>query len=98
MKDKQQLPERNFEKVKFSELQVGDFINVNTGYRIGDDEDCEILKITTEVGLFGDPQLIFLIASPSFGDHDYVVSRFRNAEQTEEYYADRLTFNQKETK
>lgn len=46
-----------------TEIKVGDIININTGYRPLDDENCKVLDIKSGVGLFGDPMINFYIES-----------------------------------
>ena len=46
-----------------TDIKVGDIINVNTGYRPLDDEDCKVLAIEEKSGLFGDKMLSFKIDS-----------------------------------
>ena len=71
-------------KKKVLEVEIGDIINVNTGYRPLDDEDCEVLDIRTKFGLFGDEAVEFLIDSyhgkhwyecsltQKYGDNEYI--------------------------
>lgn len=58
---------------KATEIKIGDTINVNTGYRPLDDENCKILDRRETTGLFNNPQIEFYIES-SYGNHWYVVS------------------------
>lgn len=60
-----------------TQIKVGDILNVNTGYRPLDDEDCEVLKISERMGLFGEAELVFHIKS-YHGNHDYHVDPTKN--------------------
>ena len=53
---------------KVTDIKVGDIINVNTGYRPLDDEDCKVLEIKSGVGLFGEATISFFIESRE-GNH-----------------------------
>lgn len=53
---------------KATEIKVGDIINVNTGYRPLDDENCEVLEIKRGDGLFGEDVISFFIKSGE-GNH-----------------------------
>jgi hypothetical protein len=55
-----------------TDIKVGDIIDVNTGYRPLDDEDCEVLAIKETNGLFGDKSISFEIDS-YHGKHWYEV-------------------------
>lgn len=59
-----------FSSIPITQVKVGDIINVNTGYRPLDDENCEVLKIKRSTGSFGDEQIEFLIKS-YHGNHWY---------------------------
>lgn len=54
----QSVPYRN---IFAHTVKKGDVLNVNTGYRPLDDEDCEVLKVREIKGLFGDNQIEFQI-------------------------------------
>lgn len=56
--------------VPVTDVKVGDILSVNTGHRILDDEDCEVLEVKDTEGLFGDPQKSFWIKSVH-GNHWY---------------------------
>lgn len=45
--------EVNYETIKASELVVGDVVNINTGYRPLDDEDCKVLSLSPGTDVFG---------------------------------------------
>lgn len=53
-----------------TQIKIGDIINVNTGYRPLDDENCKVIDIIHTEGLFGDKQIEFLIDS-RHGKHWY---------------------------
>ena len=55
-----------------TEIKVGDILNVNTGYRPLDDENCKVLKVERKKSLFGDEQIGFFIES-HHGNHWYDV-------------------------
>jgi hypothetical protein len=60
-------------KIKATDVKIGDVLNVNTGYRPLDDENCEVLKIENRLGLFGDKQISFFLKSYE-GNHWFDVS------------------------
>ena len=59
-------------KKKATEIKVGDVISVNTGYRLFDDEDCEVLRIS-EGETCGKKHIALHIKSHDYGNHDYQV-------------------------
>lgn len=62
-----------FISTPITQIKVGDIINVNTGYRPLDDENCKVLKIKREIkGLFPQDTISFFIKS-YHGDHWYDV-------------------------
>lgn len=64
----------NMESVLATEIQIGDTLNINTGYRPLDDENCKVLDIKREVtGLFPVDTISFLIDSFDYGKHWYDV-------------------------
>jgi hypothetical protein len=58
---------------KATDIKVGDILNVNTGYRPLDDENCKVLQIKSGKGLFNDEIISFFIESRE-GNHWFDVS------------------------
>ena len=55
------MKEIKYESILAKDVQVGDTLNIDTGYRPLDSEDCLVTKIGTIKGLFGDEQLLFSV-------------------------------------
>lgn len=51
-------------RIAVKDIQKGDWINVNTGYRPLDDEWCLVLEVEHNKGLFGDAQAQFTVRLP----------------------------------
>lgn len=66
--------ERVYAIVEAKDIKVGDKISVNTGYRPLDDEDCTVLDIKEENGMFGDENFIFRIKT-LYGEENFSVPK-----------------------
>lgn len=60
-------------RIPAKQINIGDKISVNTGYKILDDEDCLVLDIKNTFDLFDRPNISFLIDS-YYGRHWYDVN------------------------
>lgn len=58
-----------YKKVLIRQLKVGDIVNLDTGYRPFDSEDCEILEIEKGLDPFDEEVVRCLITSYRVGTH-----------------------------
>ena len=68
--------------VLYDEVAIGDYLNVNTGYRPFDDENCLVLDIKEETGLFGDVQTAFKLKTPNGEKFHYSIPHKINGFKT----------------